>query len=134
MAILSKSQLCSLDPIQPSKPVVICCSDLDMLKHTKITPAINDRSLWNVGGVCQPSYIVIYFGYKSRAYRIEIIASGICYSTHEDTCYDWRIDVWEMNNQEVNRFGSFLQSPEVPINYAYYLLLEKVIEIEDFYE
>lgn len=134
MAILPKYQLCSLDPIQPSKPMVICCSDLNMLKHIKITPAINDRSLWNVGGVCQPSYIVIYFGYKGIVYRIAMTAGGISYSTHEDTYYDWRIDVWEMNDQEVNRFGSFLQSPEVPINCAYYLLLEKVIEIEDFYE
>ena len=133
MAILSRPQLYSLNPIQPSKPMIICCSDLDMLKHTKIIPVINDSSFWNVGDICQPSYIVIYFGYKGIVYRIAIIAGGIRYSIYEDTYYDWRIDVWEMNNQEVNRFGSFFESPEVPINYAYYLLLEKVIEIEDFY-
>lgn len=133
MPILSKPQLCSLNPIQPSEPMVICCSDLDMLKHTKITPTINNSSLWWNKGVCQPNYIVTYFGYKGVIYRIEIMAKGICHTFFEDTYYDWRIDIFEMNNREVNRFGSFLESSDVPINYAYYLLSERLIETEDFY-
>ena len=129
MPILSKPQLYSLNPIQPIniKPMVICCSDLDMLKHIKITPAINDSSLWWNRGVCQPSHIVIYFGYKGIVYRIEITANGTCYSIHEDTYYDWKIDILEMNNQEVNRFGSFFESHEVPISRSYFLLLKKLL-------
>lgn len=140
MPILSKPQLCSLNPIQPSEPMVICCSDLDMLKHTKITPAINDSSLWWNKGVCQPSHIVIYFGYKGIVYRIEIVATSISYLPARIDfefdgipLYDWRIDIWEMNNREVNRFGSFLESHEVPISHTYFLLHEKLFETEDFY-
>ena len=133
MAILTRTELLPLYTNQPN-PIIICCSDFNVLKSIKIIPAKNEHSLWHILGACQPNHIVIYFGYKGVVYRIVITANGICYSIHEDTYYDWRIDVWEMNNQEVNRFGRFFESPEVPINYAYHLLLEKVIETEDFYE